>query len=499
MTRSCRGAQQCARSPAESCGRAAARPYTMAGLALVIRSVSEGSGGEGGARREPVAVSAQASPRPAPQIPRCARDDTSSRTLLIVFLLAFFALSCANRNDTRERIELWGLGREGEVVADMVPEFERQNPGIKVVVQQIPWTAAHEKLLTAYVGESVPDVAQMGNTWIPEMVAIGALENLTPLVGKSLGIDQRDYFAGIWATNVVNGSLYGIPWYVDTRVVFYRTDVLASVGYKTPPRTWDEWMDAMARIVQQRKARYAILLPTNEWPPIVQLALTNGSTLLDAQGTHGAFEQPPFAEAFHLYLEMFRRRFAPVVSNTQVANLYDQFAQGDFAMYISGPWDVGEFRRRLPPAMNGKWLTMPLPARDAQHGPTGVSMAGGSSLVLFNASRHKVAAMKLIEYLSQPKQQIRFHELTGDLPARRSAWHSPALANDPYFPAFREQLERVAPLPQVPEWEEIATTIYEHGEAAVRGKFTEAAALADLDRTTDRILEKRRWVLAHRR
>jgi multiple sugar transport system substrate-binding protein len=40
-------------------------------------------------------------------------------------------------------LRFWGLGREGEVVKDLVPEFERENPGIRVVVQQIPWTAAH--------------------------------------------------------------------------------------------------------------------------------------------------------------------------------------------------------------------------------------------------------------------------------------------------------------------------------------------------------------------
>jgi len=53
----------------------------------------------------------------------------------------------------------------------------------------------------------------------------------------------------------------------------------------------------------------------------------------------------------------------------------------------------------------------------------------------------------------------------------------------------------VAPFPKVAEWEQIATAIYEHGEAAVRGAMTPETTLADLDRTTDRILEKRRWVL----
>src|SRR5438270_6877896 len=122
-------------------------------------------------------------------------------------------------------------------------------------------------------------------------------------------------------------------------------------------------------------------------------------------------------------------------------------------------------------------------------------MAGGGSLVIFRASKHKTAARKLIEFLSEPQQQVRFYELTGDLPARRSAWRSPVLANDARFAAFRIQFERVAPLPKVPEWEQIATAIYDRGEAAARGQVAPKAALAQLDRRADELLEKRRWML----
>src|SRR5258708_5534626 len=147
------------------------------------------------------------------------------RSLGPVFILMLLVLSCTAHRESREHLEFWGLGREGEVVKDLIPEFERRNPGIKVTVQQIPWTAAHEKLLTADVGESTPDLAQMGNTWIPEFVAMRALADLGPFADAV--IDKRDYFAGVWDTNVVGRVLYGIPWYVDTRVVFYRTDILA--------------------------------------------------------------------------------------------------------------------------------------------------------------------------------------------------------------------------------------------------------------------------------
>jgi multiple sugar transport system substrate-binding protein len=51
---------------------------------------------------------------------------------------------------------------------ELVKGFEEEQPGIEVKVQQIPWTAAHEKLLTAYVGDATPDLAQLGNSWIAE-------------------------------------------------------------------------------------------------------------------------------------------------------------------------------------------------------------------------------------------------------------------------------------------------------------------------------------------
>jgi multiple sugar transport system substrate-binding protein len=416
--------------------------------------------------------------------------------LTLVFLVL---LSCAERSsDRREPLEFWALGSEGEAVIGLIPEFERRNPDIHVVVQQIPFSAAHEKLVTAFVGESMPDIAQMGNTWMPEFAALHALDDLGPFVAASPVVKQSDYFPGIWATNVVDATLYGIPWYVDTRVLFYRSDVLAAVGFPHGPRTWAEWREAMQRIHDQKKCRWAILMPTNEYEPITMLALSNHSTLLTADGTRGAFSQPPFADAFSFYVDVFRQRWAPAVSSSEIANLYQQFAQGDFAMYITGPWNVDAFRRRLPPEMQDKWATAPLPARDASE-PMGISMAGGCSLVIFRSSQHKAAARKLIDYLSEPAQQVRFYKIVGDLPARRSAWQSPLLAKDTHFPAFRAQLERVAPLPKVPEWEQVATAIFDRGEAAARGAVAPSVALRQLDVRADEVLEKRRWMLSRSR
>src|SRR5882724_12801486 len=104
-----------------------------------------------------------------------------ARLLTLACLLAAACRSAPAANV----IEFWALGREGEVVQSMAPDFERRHPGVTLHVQQIPWSAAHEKLLTAFVGDAMPDAFQVGNTWIPEFVALDALEPLDTRIAQS--------------------------------------------------------------------------------------------------------------------------------------------------------------------------------------------------------------------------------------------------------------------------------------------------------------------------
>ena len=184
------------------------------------------------------------------------------------------------------------------------------------------------------------------------------------------------------------------------------------------------------------------------------------------------------------------------MSYTQLGNPYQEFSRGYIAMWITGPWNLGEFRRRLPPELQDTWMTAPVPAPDGQGEWPGNSLAGGSSLALFRASKQKDAAWRFVEFLSRPSIQTRFYALSGDLPARRASWEDPVLAGDVKARAFRDQLTRVVPLPRVPEWEQIAQKVAEDLEAAIRGRETVDATLAIVDRDVDQILEKRRWMLA---
>jgi multiple sugar transport system substrate-binding protein len=418
-----------------------------------------------------------------------------ARRILAALVLVFGAGllgACSPQAGDVTTVRFWAMGREGEVVTALLPEFERAHPNIRVVVQQLPWTAAHEKLLTAFAGDSTPDIAQLGNTWIPEFVALRALAPLDDSVARS-SVDPNDYFRGIWDTNVIDGRTYGVPWYVDTRLLFYRRDILAAAGVAEAPTSWAEWTKALAAVKARSAAdRYAILLPLNEVEPLLALALQQDDSLLRDGGRYGNFESPGFRRALAFYVDMFRAGYAPPVTASQLSNVWNEFGRGTFAFYISGPWNIGEFERRLPRELQGAWATAPLPG---PAGP-GASTAGGSSLVVFRRSQAKDAAWQLVEYLSRPDVALRFRELTGDLPPRRSAWRDPALATDAHARAFRDQLERVKPTPQVPEWERIADEMRNVAERAARGQWTVDVAVRELDARADRILEKRRWLLA---
>nr|WP_246328985.1 extracellular solute-binding protein [Brevundimonas lenta] len=393
---------------------------------------------------------------------------------------------CGRRDDGSVHLRFWAMGNEATNVPQILPEFERLNPGIRVEVQALPWTAAHQKLLTAYAGSSLPDLSQVGNTWVSEMAAIGAISPL-PAFASDLLTDQ---FPAVLETNRINGQPVATPWYVDTRLIFYRSDLLEHAGYDAVPQTWAGWKQAMHAVKRVAGAdKYAVLLPLNEFEQLLTFGLQGDEPLLRDRDTRGNFSSPSFVAALAFYKSLFDEGLAPVASAAQISNVWTEFERGWFSFYFSGPWTIGDFRNRLKPET--RWMTSGVPG---PKGP-GASAPGGSSLVVYRSSPHQEAAWKLVRFLSDPAVQARFNVITGNLPARQSAWNAPAVANDPYVAAFKGQLSRARAVPKVPEWERIVTEMQIVAERMVRGEFTPETAGPEIDRRADRLLEKRRWMI----
>jgi multiple sugar transport system substrate-binding protein len=326
----------------------------------------------------------------------------------------------------------------------------------------------------------------VGNTWVSEMAAIGAISP-TPAFAADLLTDQ---FPAVLETNRIGGQVVGTPWYVDTRLIYYRSDLLERAGFDAVPQTWDGWKAAMHAVKRVAPAGgYAVLLPVNEFEQLLTFGLQGTEPLLRDRDTRGNFSSASFIAALAFYKSLFDEGLAPVASSTQISNVWTEFERGWFSFYFSGPWTIGDFRNRLKPTT--RWMTSGVP------GPTGpgASAPGGSSLVVYRHSPHQAAAWKLVRFLSDPAVQARFNGITGNLPARESAWATPAVAGDPYIAAFKGQLSRARAVPKVPEWERIVTEMQIVAERMVRGEYTPRAAAAEIDRRADRLLEKRRWMI----
>ena len=139
-------------------------------------------------------------------------------------------------------------------------------------------------------------------------------------------------------------------------------------------------------------------------------------------------------------------------------------------------------------------MIAPLPSPTDEY--PGVSLAGGSSLVINSKSEVKQEAWKLIEFLSRKKVQIEFYKLLNDLPAVKSAWIDSIFVNDKYMKVFYTQFTNVKATPKIPEWEQIAfSKVQQYAEYTIREAMTVDEALEALDKDINEILKKRRWLL----
>ncbi|MBN2355876.1 sugar ABC transporter substrate-binding protein [candidate division KSB1 bacterium] len=406
-----------------------------------------------------------------------------------IVLIVLTLCSCRSSDQSRTVLSFWAMGAEGENIQSLLPAFYALHPDIQVRVQAIPWSAAHDLLLTAFAGGSYPDVCQLGNTWIPEFQAIGAIMALDSCLQSST-VSRESFFPGIWETNVIHGHVYGIPWYVDTRLLFYRTDLFERVGYAHAPKDWDDWLQVSRRLTQSGQSPYALFLSTrfNDWQVPVILIMQNEGRLLRDDDCYGAFDDPATLKALEFYIQFFREKLA-IMNMSEVANVYQGFSDGVFAMMITGPWNVNEMSKRSPD-LQDRWTTAPLPAR-----LNGASTAGGASLVIFSQSPHHRQAWIFIEYLTRVETQRHFFELTRDLPAVREAWNVDEIQQDDEIMAFYRQLEGAMPTPKIAEWEQVAVKLQEYLELVIFERMTLKEAMKALNRDVDRILEKRRWMI----
>ena len=369
-------------------------------------------------------------------------------------------------------IEVWAMGTEGDELQAFSAGFEKANPDAKVKVTAIPWEAAHNKIAGAIASGKTPDVSLIGTTWMGEFAEAGGLMP-TP---KDL-VDEADFFEGAWGSTEVGGTSYGVPWYVETRVLYYRKDIAAKAGWSKAPESWEELHQFAVDMKQKGGAEYGLNLQpgqTGSWQSVLPFAWSAGAEVTDASGENYTLDSPEMAEALDYYTSYFDEDLSPT-RLLDPGELESGFADGKYGAFISGPWHTGLVEEAG--LSQDEYAVAPLPGKDSA---PGTSFVGGGDLAVFEDSENSDAAWKFVQWMSEPETQQAFYDKVGDLPAVKAAWDSGELAEDPQLQVFGKQLEHTVAPPAVPTWEQFAGSFDSIVEQVSKGVISVEEAVAQM-------------------
>lgn len=374
-------------------------------------------------------------------------------------------------------VEVWAMGNEGEVLDQLAERFEEENPDVDIEVTAVPWESAHDRIATAIAGGETPDVTMLGSTWVGEFAATGAFEP-TP---DGL-VDESSFFEGSWETSVVDDVAYGVPWYVDTRVLYYRTDLAEAAGVE-PPATWEEYT-AFAQGLQSAGAQWGVSLPPggfDSWQYVTPLAWQAGGDILNEDGSAFTFDTPEWEEAFTFYSSFFEQGIAEPV-RLETGEIEQEFIDGNVGAFFSGPFHVSLLQEQGGPDFADKFAVAMVPGDVSR-----TSFTGGGNLAVFEDTENRDASWKFVRWLSQPETQIEWYEISTDLPSVQAAFDDPVFADDPYLSVFAEQLEDSKAPPAIPTWAQVSSVIDQELEKVTRGDTTPQEAIATIQQQADSI------------
>lgn len=357
-------------------------------------------------------------------------------------------------------VSVWAIGEEGKALGAFAKDFEAANPGVKINVTAMGWDVAHDKITSAIAGNATPDVSMIGSTWAGEFSKTGALD---PTPGNLF--DPAAFFPGAWQTVDVNGTAWGIPWYVETRVLYYRTDQAEKAGVK-PPATWAEWKTFIKALQDKGGAKKGFNqgYTAGSWQELLPLIWQAGGEIVK-DGAY-TFDTPQAVTALKQYASLFTEKLAP--NDTPDGAFPQTFIKGEVGGFVSGPWMVGVLDNDGGAGFKDKFDVAPYPK-----GPvSATSFVGGSDLVVFKKAGNRDAAWKFLQWLTEPKVQAKWYTTVKSLPAVQSAWQEPELSADRQLKVFGEQLKDARTPPPFPTWEQVAKVIETELEKLAKGRST---------------------------
>ncbi len=323
-----------------------------------------------------------------------------------------------------------------DTMEKLLPEFEKQT-GIRAEFSDLPEIQARQKLTVEFTaGSGGIDV------WYTSMHVekrrfwrsgwyFDVSKFLKDPTMTAPDYDWNDMAPGAkQIATQPDGSISGLPAFVDPWILFYRKDLFAQKGLK-PPKTLAE-MEEFAQKFHGAPALYGFVARglKNANAPAWDWVLFSVGGNFQTKDGKASLNTPEAVKAMDYYAGMLKRFAPPGVVNFNWYECSSAFMQGQVAMYFDGVNFASQFEDKEKSKIAGKVGYAVLPAGPAGH----FSPIFGNAVAVSAQSKNQGPAYFFAQWATSKQGAIK-ELLAGVGSARASVWNDKEVKAKAKMPA----------------------------------------------------------------
>ncbi len=414
------------------------------------------------------------------------------KVFLLILLMGLIFIQCGKKGDEGIVIRYWDTKHDreksGSALHALIDKYDEEHPEITIKRQFIYSKKFDEKLATAILGGSPPDVVLLDRFITSAYADNDSILPLDEFIKRD-GIKSSDYFKNCWKECVYDGKTWSIPHHTDIRVLFYRIDDFLEVGLdpKKPPKTWDELFEYAKKLTKtNEKGMFTRIGFVPDWGDafIYMYAYANGGRFM--RNGKITCNEPQIVEALTWMVKFndyYGRENVLGAAEGHGAREMDPLIMGNSSMRISGDWKVALYKEYGPHVKIGIAFP-PVPK-----GMPPCSWSGGWAFAIPNGSKHAEESWKLIKYLTEYQAQLTYATQAYRIPALKSAADNKFFKTNKFYKVFLKLMKytkyrAVTPVAKY-YWDEV---IAAH-DLAVLKKKTPKEALDDCAKKVQKFLD----------
>lgn len=350
-------------------------------------------------------------------------------------------------------IRVWLVGTDTPQDARdyLKTEFEKENPGSTLTIEEQQWTGLVDLLTTSLSSSDSPDVVEVGNTQAAAFTSAGAFLDISDMY-DSLGGD--DLLPGFVEAGSYDGKFYAAPYYSGARIVFYNTAQYDTAGVAVPT-TLDDYVTNAGKLADALPGVAGVWYPGQDWYNALPFIWENGGEIA-VQGDDGKwdaqFSSPESLKGLEQVQQLMASSTAP--KDGDETELWVPFRE-EKAATISAPswayWSIVADEDKNDTALTNTLGYFALPGKD---GGAAQVFAGGSNIAISAKSAHPTLAKSALTIIESPEYQTILAG-AGLVPSLTSLGDKVAAASPELAKVIAEAAANAKLTPASPKWADV--------------------------------------------